>query len=338
MKESFSAQRLTKETAGLVGELFQLVYGAEYPAAYVYDPNKLWLENELGNTYSVLAFNGDHKAIGHLAIFRSAPNPKVYEMGQLLVLPQYRGCGIGDDLTQYVSEVLVKEVGVDNVFCESVSIHTLSQNKVAKRGYVDTALEVDLMPAEAYVKEKSSSGRVACILQFQEQYATSQSVYIPSCYFSELNFLYEGLADRQSQEAPPFITEEIETIGQEKIYDFAGVAKSTIETIGSDFSSYVLGLEKLAQNKRIQAMQVYLPLTDAAVGGAVDILREHGFFLGGILPGWFGGDGLMMQKLWTDSPNFADIHLYTDKARKILDLIQEDWDRSKGVGRNETLA
>ena len=330
MKESFSVRRLVKAEAGVVGELFRAVYGEKYPAAYVYNWEQLWAENEKGNTYSVLAFNEAGKAVGHLAIYRSAPSSRVYEVGQLLVIPEYRGSEAAALLIKYLNQVLVKEIEVDVLFSESVCNHRFTQKNAIKSGYVDTALEIDLMPAETYKKEQSSNGRVACLLQFREENFNSQQVYLPSCYYSELTFFYTGLSDRKMQEAAAFLPQEGETVGQEKVYDFAGVARIAVERIGSDFSTYVSKLEELAQEKNIQAMQVYLPLSDVAVGSAATILRENGFFLGGILPCWFDSDGLLMQRLWTGSPNFAEISLYSAKAKKMLNLIQADWERSKG--------
>ena len=329
MRTSFSIRRLVKKEAVLVGDLFRVVYGEEYPAAYVYRPEELWAENEKGNTYSLLAFNEEHEPIAHLAMFRSAPNPKVYELGQLLVLPQHRGSGISDCLTQYVTEELDKNAGIEAVFVESVCNHAVSQKLVAKRGYVDTALEMDLMPAEAYQQAQGGAGRVACILQFKEKANAAQRIYLPSCYERELAFCYMGLSPREMRIAVDVLPREGETRGQEKIFDFAGVARITIENIGADFAVYVSALEKLAQAKGIQAMQVYLPLSEPANGGAVALLQKHGFFLGGVLPRWFDGDGLLMQKVWNTCPNFAAVQLYTDRAKKILDLVKTDWERWK---------
>lgn len=330
MTTSISIRRLVKEEAALVGELFRAVYGEEYPAAYVYHAEELWAENARGNTYSLLAFNEADKPIAHLAMFRSAPNPKVYELGQLLVLPEYRGNSLGDRLTQYFTDELEKNAGIDAIFVESVCNHAASQKIVAKREYVDTALEVDLMPAEAYQQAQGNSGRVACVLQFKEKGAKVQRIYLPSCYQAELACCYEGLSGREMQAVDAILPREGETRGQEKIYDFAGVARIAVESIGADFSNYVAELEKLFQAKEIQAMQVYLPLNQRAIGGAVALLREHGFFLGGVLPCWFGSDGLLMQKIRNANPEFAAVKLYTDKAGMVLDVVKSDWNRRKG--------
>jgi hypothetical protein len=71
-------------------------------------------------------------------------------------------------------------------------------------------------------------------------------------------------------------------------------------------------------------MQVYLPLAAAPAGPAIESLRHRGYFLGGVLPRWFDGDGLMMQKLYSE-PHFDTIRLYSQRAEKLLDFIRRDW-------------
>ena len=60
---------------------------------------------------------------------------------------------------------------------------------------METALEIALMPAEAYDKEKSSSGRVAALLIFRRYASKPHRVYIPAVYERQLRFIYEGLDD-----------------------------------------------------------------------------------------------------------------------------------------------
>jgi hypothetical protein len=72
---------------------------------------------------------------------------------------------------------------------------------------------------------------------------------------------------------------------------------------------------------------VWLKLTSPWVGEAVKILRAKGYFLGGALPQWFEDDGLLMQKVLF-TPDFESIQLYTDRAKRIRDLIKSDWQRT----------
>jgi hypothetical protein len=76
--------------------------------------------------------------------------------------------------------------------------------------------------------------------------------------------------------------------------------------------------------RRPAVIQVFFPLTWPWAGAAADILRRQGYFLGGALPRWFDDDGLLMQKMLID-PDFDGIHLFRKQAKKILDLVKQDW-------------
>ena len=75
--------------------------------------------------------------------------------------------------------------------------------------------------------------------------------------------------------------------------------------------------------------QVWLKPGFPRVGAAVNMLREQGYFLGGLLPRWFDHDGLLMQKLFCP-PDWEGIRLHTDRAKTILELVREDRDRVTG--------
>jgi len=57
---------------------------------------------------------------------------------------------------------------------------------------------------------------------------------------------------------------------------------------------------------------------------------RKGYFFGGVLPQWFwAGTGLLMQKT-ISRPNWEDIHVFSERAKKILEFVQTDWRQSQG--------
>ncbi|MHC1729509.1 MAG: hypothetical protein AB9866_26480 [Syntrophobacteraceae bacterium] len=54
------------------------------------------------------------------------------------------------------------------------------------------------------------------------------------------------------------------------------------------------------------------------------MLRSRGYFTGGVLPRWFDVDGLLMQKV-TGTPDWEGIHVFGERAGKILAMVQADW-------------
>jgi hypothetical protein len=82
-------------------------------------------------------------------------------------------------------------------------------------------------------------------------------------------------------------------------------------------------MEKNAIDKPCTIIQVMLKSSLPSMGEAINVLRKRRFFLGGILPRWFGDDGFLMQKI-IGQPNWEGINLYTDRASQILRFIKDD--------------
>ncbi len=76
--------------------------------------------------------------------------------------------------------------------------HLTMQKAVVEFRHVVTALEVALMPSEAYDKEKSAAGRVAALSAFRCYKPKLHTVYLPPAYEQELRFLYSELDDNRN--------------------------------------------------------------------------------------------------------------------------------------------
>ena len=100
------------------------------------------------------------------------------------------------------------------------------------------------------------------------------------------------------------------------------------DQVGADFQDFFDDLESGLLAKGVQVLQVWLKLTCPWVDEAVEILRFKGYFIGGLLPRWFDRDGLLMQKI-IGQPNWDGINIYSDWAKKILELVKADWERSE---------
>jgi hypothetical protein len=309
-----------------IARLFRAVYGDGYPVRTFYDPRSLVEAFEAGESYSVVARKPEGAIIGHVAIFRSSPYPNLYEGGAGLVLPEYRKAGVNKLLLTHLYEKIAPGLGLDEVWGEAVCNHTIMQKTVQQHKHVETGLEVDLMPAEAYEKEKSAAGRVASLVCFREYRSRPHTVYLPAVYEQTLRNLYGGLDDQRvlavSEPHLPVGTASRVTM---QTFEFAQVARMAVPEIGGDFEQVFRTLEadSLAQNNRV--LQVWLNLACPWVGEAVAVLRQRGYFFGGLLPRWFDDDGLLMQKI-IGRPDWEGIHLYTDRAREIFSMVRQDWE------------
>ena len=97
-----------------------------------------------------------------------------------------------------------------------------------------------------------------------------------------------------------------------------------MRSIGADWTAVVANLLTEADRRQVVSLQVAVNTACPAVGAAVEVLREQGFFFCGLAPRWFGTDGVVMQKLSGTEPNFEETKLYSDTARDLLQYIRQD--------------
>jgi hypothetical protein len=323
--QSFVIDTFRPEDAPGVARIFRAVYGDEYPVKLVYDPGQLIKDFNALENIPVVARTEKGDVVAYEALYRSCPNPLVYEAGQGLVLPAYRKHNIINKINQYVCEVMAPGMDIDSVFGEAVCNNIYMQKSWQVFANITTALEVDLMPAEAYTKELSASGRVACLLMFRNYYSRPQTVYVPAMYKDELEYIYAQIEDKRtiniSIEKPE---KDLSTEIKKQVFDFARVARLTVNEAGEDFPGVFDIEEKDVLDQGIIVVQVWVKLAWPWIGSIVEHLRTRGYFLGGVLPGWFGTDGLLMQKI-IGKPNWEGIQLYSEHAKEIMRIVMDDW-------------
>ncbi len=316
------------EDAEGIGTLFRAVYGEAYPVRVFYDPQALTEANSNGTYYSIVARNPDGNVVGALHLFRSAPYEALYELGSGLVAQEYRGMDLNRRMFDFVFEQWIpRQEGIEEAWGEPVCNHVINQKAAIHYNFVETALEVALMPAEAYDKEKSSQGRVAALSTFRCYRSKPHTVYLPPVYEKELTFLYSALDDQRtigiSDQSLP---ESVESRADMTVFDFAGVCRIAVRSIGSDFDECMRQIEAKAFDQKVVVLQAWLNLGCPHVGAATDVLRNRGYFLGGLLPRWLDEDGLLMQKIMT-APHFEAVKLYSDRAKQIFAMVQADWQK-----------
>ncbi len=317
------------DAAGVVA-LYRAVYGENYPMREVYDPQTLIRQGETGEAYRVVVRTTAGEVVGHMAFYRSSPpNPRLYESGQLMVRQDYRLTDMAFKLSRYSIKEIPLRHGLAQIWGEAVCNHIFTQRMCKIEDFYETALEIDLMPAESYekafTKSMDNTGRVSTLIVFKTFKTRGQTIYLPSVYEESLQYLYSAadFGHRYIRSDAPFPA-SVTTKGEIQLFPTAGVARLTFEEIGGDFESCLDGFEKQAETSGSVVVQVFLKLTQPWTGAAVDVLRRHGYFLGGILPRWFDDDGLLMQKIGA-TPNFGGIHLYSKRAKKILEIVKNDW-------------
>jgi hypothetical protein len=314
-----------------VARLFLSVYGKDYPIAAYLDPERLKEENDSGRIISAVARTAGGDVVGHSAMFRSAPYAGIREAGAGVVHPSYRGgAGIFTRLNSFLQSTAAMRFGVEGVHGEPVLNHIFSQKMARSLNWVSHALEVDLMPAAAYEKEKSATGRVSALLDFKTLIPKPHRVYLPPCYEEELRFLYAGLDDRRQIVLSDGIPEaESRTRIHSAYFEFAQVARVSVWEAGRDLSEIFAAEEQSLTGAGAIVLQVWLSLGQRCVASAVEELRGRGYFFGGLLPRWFDCDGILMQKIM-QRPNWERCLVHFDRGKRIFEMVKADWLRSVG--------
>jgi hypothetical protein len=332
-KENFEVGYFRSEDAEGIVNLFNAVYGDSYPIRLFYDPAAIIAANEAGEYYSIVARTVAGNIIGVSHLYRSAPYPSVYEAGVSLVLKEYRNTGANTRIMEYLHEEFVpQKENIEAVVGEAVCNHVFMQKTLTRFKHKEMAMEIALMPA-AYAQEQSARGRVATLACFRSYKPKPHAIHIPKPYEKELRWLYSRLDDGRDIEialpktqAPKGSVSRIDM----EIFDFAQVARFSVHEIGDDFVAVLSSLETQAIVGKVVVFQVWLNLTCPWVASAVKTLMDRGYFFGGALPRWFDGDGLLMQKVRC-SPDFEDIVLETVDAKQLLEIIEEDWERTEDM-------
>ena len=324
--QTWVIDRLRPEDAEGVTRLFRSVYGEGYPIRTYIDPQLLIQENEAHRTVSSVARTPKGDIVGHNAIFHSAPSDRIFESGSGLVHRHYRGGhGIFKQLGFHGQKIAEEEFGAAAIWGEPVSNHIYAQKATNAFGWRIFALEVDLMPASAYVKEAGASGRVSTFMSFLTFKERRHRVFLPPVYEARLKSMYGRLLDERDvspSTSPP--QSDVRTGIDVQLFSFASVARMACNSIGEDFEAVLDAKEAEAVEQKTEVLQLWLKLTDPAVGWAVDKLRPKGYFLGGPLPRWFDDDGLLVQKTLSP-PRWDSIAIAFEYIEKIVELVKEDW-------------
>lgn len=313
-----------------VAECFRAVYGQDYPIKTYYHPSEFTAALERDEIISVVARTSQGQVVGVVNLFTCAPFAGIYEVGAGLVLPTYRQRHLNNDMIKYLLEVVIPQRGVPMGYGEAVLNHLYQQRTQHALGYMPTALAVDQMPAAAYSKEASATGRVAVLMAFRSYQPHTRLVRLPPRYDAALRQIYGGIdLDREFMSSDPKAELRGATEFKTQVFDFAHTARVAVHQIGADLASRIDALLTEMRARGVVVVQIWLRLDSPQIGAAVEVLRARGFFLGGVMPRWFDEDGLFLQ--WVHGqPNWREIQILPGKNQVVFDLVQQDWQQVRG--------
>lgn len=327
--QEFTVERFRPEDAPGIASLFLAVYGPDYPVDTYYDPERIIEAHRKGDIHPVVCRTPTGDVIAAGCLYRSsAVNPNLPELGLYMVLIPYRQSSAAFRITKFIGNTLVPELGIDGFFGEAVTNHTATQKVTGLVGAYDTGIELLLMPAAIYEKEKSAPGRVTCVFGFRIDKDQSQKIFVPEYYQPLLATIAARMKlqreivtgrGRPATDSPSRV--------DSRFFDSAGVLRVSLTAVGKDIPRKIDEVEAEANARNMIVRQWFLNLNDCAIEDTISLLRRNGYFLSAYLPRWFGGetggDGLLMQKVM-EEPNYQEIKIHSDETAELLAFIQKD--------------
>ncbi|QJB57035.1 GNAT family N-acetyltransferase [Pseudodesulfovibrio sp. zrk46] len=322
MTRDFNVSLFQPEDAPDVCALYREVYGEDFPLKYVYDPEAIVAQYDGIKHRTAMARLEGGELAGMVSMFRSAPNPLLYEVGQLMVRKTYRKRGIAEELSKATFNEFPTQVPVKGQFGEALCNHTISQKMAEGYGLVPTALELEWLPTINFDNAETLERNITLLMMFKTLEDEPREIFVHPAYAEFVKSTCSALAiDRRVQTA--ITPGEGSTQSSTNIIGDAGIATLTVSRVGADLGEVLARFEAEAASYR---RQVKVDVSQPGAPWAVDIIRENGFFLGGYLPLWFESDGIMMQKL-PIPPDFSLPQFHSENGAAVMRAVKADFER-----------
>ncbi len=323
--QSFEIRRMQPEDAWGVARCFYAVYGEHYPFDLYYIPERLIEAGRQGNVHSVVARAENGDIVAYLALFRhSAHYTKVYAEGMGTVVPEYRSTFAILCIQDYIINELVPREEIDQIFVESVCNHIITQRMLLMEDFVETGIEIGLLSPQSHENPEFPNDRTSTVLFFRTVRDEMRTIHVPSAYEQPLGYIWSGMdLKRDFVASANTVSAGVSTELHTNFFDFVKVARFNCCRSGEDLPAVLAEAEKQARSGDFQVLQVLVNLGEPCSGWTTSVLREKGYFFGGLLPRWFDTDGMLMQKL-VALPNFDSLKLYSKRAKDILEFIRLD--------------
>ena len=283
----------TANDADAITQLLYDTYGLDYVHDEFYRPLLIGIAMQRGILSSVVAYAGD-ELVGHIALGMMGPG-EAAEALAAVIAEDWRGLWLYNDLHDFALE-RARSLGLPAIYGQSTTAHVVSQRLGIGSGYRPTALLVGGAPpsmADAQRAHRGESSARGALL-----YAVLPLVPSP-VLTATLPAHYADVAQQIAEEAgyviaAPGAVEPVEIDSAPTYWKQAGSA--TIHVSGP---RNLRALERKLWTDEARAAGTLLVDLDLSFpcDEAVELLRERGFYLAGLIPTGRGGhDWLRLQR------------------------------------------
>jgi anti-sigma regulatory factor (Ser/Thr protein kinase) len=300
-------------------------HGYSFFDDHIYYPERLVELNHNGDMVSAVAVTAQGEFMGHAALLFQYPEDRIAELTFVFINVEYRGQGAGGRLTEYLFNVPTTRP-LDGIYAYAVANHPFTQKITVRYGIHDCGLLLATSPASWKFKgiPGDPNQRISVVLSFK--YPTPPkpvTIFAPPHHAEFIAKLYRNL-----DAEPEIVTAELPALPAEPstihtgANESEGCAEIFIERWGANARQEVRKLLRGYCLKGMAAINLFLPLEQAATSALAAELESLGFFFAGILPRSRFGDALILQHLNNVDLDYSKITAYSDMAKEILAYVQ----------------
>lgn len=318
-----------------ISKLVYKAYGYTYAHDDVYYPERIIALNETGRLHSAVALADNKEIAGHCAMQFLEDNPRIAELSQAVVKPEYRSGGCLWAMTGYLIR-FAEEKGLRGLFTKSVTEHVFSQKTAWRFGFNDSALFLGIIPCDTVFKGVSEplTHRGSLLIEFRYLEKPSSLIcHAPTRYREMIARIYEnlGASPVMRTDPPEAAGDAVPSILRLEATGGLQLVRIVVERPGSDVAARVKTKLQELESQGFKIFHIYLDLGDPWTPALSRDLDGLGFFFAGILPeGSAKGDALILQFLSDVNIDYDSIHVRSDLAREMLAYIK---DQEKSVSR-----
>lgn len=324
-----SARPLKLSEAHEVSQTVYRVYGYSYPHDFIYYPEKIAELNRSGEMFSVVAVAENDEIAGHCSLKRWEENPRIAELVQGVVKPQFRSQGCFARMTEYLVET-ARSKGFAGIFGEAVTAHPFSQKTALQFGLRDCAVFLGLIPATANFKGLGggTTERGSMVVQFQYlETAPPRPVHAPAAHRTMVAAIFrnlETIPDFRKEQLPADEPAAADTGITVKLIRSLNLARIRIDRYGRNVVDLIRRQTKALCFQKWDVIHLLLDLSHPGTARYCECFEELGFFFAGILPcGLPSGDVLILQYLNNFAIPYESIKTASPFTRELVAYVQD---------------
>lgn len=322
---------------GALCQLFYTVYGYGYINDYVYYPEKIKALIDSKKLISIVAALPNGRLIGHVGLLRWNDDPVVYEPCLGVTDPRLKSRGVFSKLFSRTME-WVQDLPMQYCFFDFVTNHDYSQRFVSRYKPVDLALFVGCQSKHTQAKlerlglgaDPKEMDRYSLLYSLIPRVAHpfGKEIHLPNNLGEMLGFLLKPLnlkwLPTPRFQALPHMGEyqtRLEPAQNAVIFDMTASGREAVEKIIKDWQSLL--------RNGYQYAAVEVAVDQPGIGNLYDVLSEAGFFIAGFVPYHNSRKlGLRFQSIGPTKVAFDEIRVYTETAKKLLDIVKTSYERN----------